>query len=218
MSEPPEVSVGQPAPPRAVVGGQPGVRVVLPGGSGVSARVGASPQVSATVGGTGGVSATVGGSGGGVDLNAVHWKGPWVAGTGYARNDLVTHNDRLWICVIPSSSVAFSLLNFTEIGAIHTASGTLQAENPTVFDDLVTLGYFQYAGGGSGTPPLFPSYTHRQATPATVWTVIHNLGFRPNVTVVDSGGTEMVGDLLYLDDNTVQLTFSAQFAGEAYLS
>jgi hypothetical protein len=67
-------------------------------------------------------------------------------------------------------------------------------------------------------PPLFPAYRHMQATPATVWTVIHNLGFRPNVTVVDSGGTEVIGNVHYVDDNTVQLTFSAAFGGEAYLS
>ena len=62
-------------------------------------------------------------------------------------------------------------------------------------------------------------YRFYQSTPAAVWTVIHPLPFRPNVTVVDSTGREVwAGEVLHLNDTTVQLTFSAAFGGEAYLS
>jgi hypothetical protein len=62
------------------------------------------------------------------------------------------------------------------------------------------------------------SYRHIQTVAAAVWTIPHNLGFYPNVAVVDSSGREVVGEIDYVDMNTVRLTFSAAFGGEAYLS
>ena len=61
-------------------------------------------------------------------------------------------------------------------------------------------------------------YVHTQATPATTWNIIHNLGFFPSVTIVDSGGTEVLGDIQHQDAYTVIATFGAAFGGKAYLS
>lgn len=61
-------------------------------------------------------------------------------------------------------------------------------------------------------------YTHSQNTPATSWTVQHNLGFFPNVTVVDSGETQVEGNVIYNNINRVTIEFSTAFAGKAYLS
>lgn len=61
-------------------------------------------------------------------------------------------------------------------------------------------------------------YEHEQMTPASIWTVTHNLGGFPSVTVVDSTGREVVGGTEYLDSNTVRLLFSAPFSGHAYFS
>ena len=67
-------------------------------------------------------------------------------------------------------------------------------------------------------------HTHKQAQAAKVWTVAHNLGKRPAVTVVDSAGTVVMQPHLadkmldYLDDNTVRLTFCAAFSGTAYFN
>jgi hypothetical protein len=57
-----------------------------------------------------------------------------------------------------------------------------------------------------------------QATAAAVWTIPHTLEFRPNVSVVDSSWRQVFGEVSYPDDSTVQVDFSAAFAGEAYLS
>ena len=61
-------------------------------------------------------------------------------------------------------------------------------------------------------------HTHKQAQAAKVWTVAHNLGKRPAVTVVDSAGTVVIGEVDYLDDNTVRLTFCAAFSGTEYFN
>jgi len=65
---------------------------------------------------------------------------------------------------------------------------------------------------------LVSSYRHVQSVASAVWTIAHNLGFYPNVSVVDSTGREVVGEIDYTSMNVVTLTFSAAFGGEAYLS
>lgn len=61
-------------------------------------------------------------------------------------------------------------------------------------------------------------YTHDQNTPAATWTITHNLGKRPSVTVVDSGGTEWQTAVEHLSDNQCVVRFSAPFSGRAYLN
>ena len=61
-------------------------------------------------------------------------------------------------------------------------------------------------------------YIHTQGSAATSWVVTHTLGGRPSITVVDSTGTVVVGDVTYNSDTQVTLTFSAAFSGSAYLT
>ena len=61
-------------------------------------------------------------------------------------------------------------------------------------------------------------HVHTQTTPASVWTVSHNLGFVPNITVVDSFEEVVEGSYKYLNATTVRLTFDGAFSGKAYLS
>jgi hypothetical protein len=61
------------------------------------------------------------------------------------------------------------------------------------------------------------SYTHTQSSPASVWSISHNLGFNPVPVVLDSAGTQCEGTLTYLTLNTMTITFSSAFAGYAYI-
>lgn len=70
-------------------------------------------------------------------------------------------------------------------------------------------------GGGGGTGE---GYVHNQGAPASTWVVTHALSFYPNVTVVDSAGTVVVGNVHYDSPTQLTLTFSAPFSGKAYLS
>ena len=65
-------------------------------------------------------------------------------------------------------------------------------------------------------PPI--AYHFTQSVPASVWTIEHNLNFYPNVTVVDSAGTNVEGELHYIDSNNLTVTFTSAFSGSAYLS
>lgn len=66
---------------------------------------------------------------------------------------------------------------------------------------------------GSGASQVFI-----QNSPLSQWTITHTLGYYPAVTIVDSGGTRVHGDLQYLDVTTIRATFSSAFSGVAYLS
>jgi hypothetical protein len=74
--------------------------------------------------------------------------------------------------------------------------------------------------GEPGAPGSAPqSYVHTQSTPAAVWTINHNLGYRPGgILIEDSGGNTWIGDVDHVDDNTLTVTFTAAFGGFAYLS
>jgi len=63
-----------------------------------------------------------------------------------------------------------------------------------------------------------PTFVFSQVAPATVWNIQHNLNNFPSITVIDNAGTVVAGQYTYIDNNNVTLTFSAGFAGKAYLN
>jgi hypothetical protein len=67
-------------------------------------------------------------------------------------------------------------------------------------------------------PPTSLGFRFVQATPATTWTITHNLGFYPNATVIATGGSQAEGDPTYTDVNHMTITFSAALSGTCYLS
>ena len=52
----------------------------------------------------------------------------------------------------------------------------------------------------------------------SVWSIEHNLSRFPAVQVVDTAGSVVIGDIQYIDQNNITITFSAPFAGTAYLN
>lgn len=66
--------------------------------------------------------------------------------------------------------------------------------------------------------PVGGNYTHNQSTASATWTITHNLNFRPAVSVVDSGGNHVIGDVNYVSVNVLTISFSSPFGGSAYLS
>lgn len=62
-------------------------------------------------------------------------------------------------------------------------------------------------------------YVHVQSAATNTWSVSHNLGYRPGgVTVVDSADNVVFGDVSYVNDNSLTITFSAAFGGKVYIS
>lgn len=72
--------------------------------------------------------------------------------------------------------------------------------------------------GGATAPGADLHFTFPQPTPLATWTIAHNLGKFPSVSVVDSAGTLVVGEVTYTDANNLQVAFNAAFSGTAYLN
>lgn len=69
---------------------------------------------------------------------------------------------------------------------------------------------------GAGTGGF---YRHTQTIAADTWLVLHQLGFNPNAAVTDTAGSLVYADeVVHIDVNTLQLTFSEPLAGAAFLS
>lgn len=61
-------------------------------------------------------------------------------------------------------------------------------------------------------------HVHDQIVPSTTWTIDHNLNKFPSVTVIDSVNNVVVGDIEYVSNSQIILTFSVQFSGKAFLN
>jgi len=61
-------------------------------------------------------------------------------------------------------------------------------------------------------------HVHDQASAAASWAITHALGGRPQVTVVDTSDTVVVGDVTYTSDTQLSVSFPAAFSGKAYLT
>ena len=79
-------------------------------------------------------------------------------------------------------------------------------------DQLYTIIQFDTDSTGDKT------FVFTQAAPATVWNILHNLGKFPSVSVINNNDIVINGEVTYIDNNNVQLNFSAGFTGKAYLN
>ena len=79
-------------------------------------------------------------------------------------------------------------------------------------DEDYFISLLSYAGTGD------LSFTYVQGVASTTWNIQHNLGKFPSITVIDTANTVVTGEYTYNDINNVTLTFSAAFAGTAYLN
>ena len=62
------------------------------------------------------------------------------------------------------------------------------------------------------------AYSQTQNVSSSSWVIPHNLGYNPNVTIVDSAGTIVEGEITYTNPRTLTVHFTEAFTGKAYLS
>lgn len=81
---------------------------------------------------------------------------------------------------------------------------------PTANDQVVTKSYVDVRAD--------KNYIHNQMTSSAVWNIQHNLGKKPAITVVDTAESVVIGEVDYVDNDNVVLTFAFPFSGMAYLN
>lgn len=62
------------------------------------------------------------------------------------------------------------------------------------------------------------TYLHQQTVALDTWIIVHNLNKYPSVSVIDSAGNEVIGEVFYDDKNQVTLKFKGSFKGVATLN
>jgi hypothetical protein len=124
-------------------------------------------------------------------------------------------------------------ITITSTGAdVGTGEVSIKANLITDHKDLTSIGTNDHsqidanisatqahmANNAIHTPDKY--YRHVQNIPNTVWAIQHNMNKFPSVTIFDSSNAhiQVYGDVEYIDVNTVQLSFSVPFGGEAYLN
>ena len=107
----------------------------------------------------------------------------------------------------------YTIDSYTDNGGFYTLNLTnLKGEGALEDKAVYDFALFTLASQGS------PTFIFTQNATATVWNILHNLGKFPSITVIDSGNTVVTGEYIYIDNNNVQLNFSAAFSGKAYLN
>ena len=100
--------------------------------------------------------------------------------------------------------------NFWDIGlTLLASSGDFKSSK------YYLLSLLTYDASGSGGDKNF---VFTQATPSSTWTVTHNLGKFPSVSVVNSSKVIVYGNVNYINTNELTITFSAPFSGQAFLN
>lgn len=62
------------------------------------------------------------------------------------------------------------------------------------------------------------TFLFTQAAPLLVWTLAHNMGKKPSVSILDGSDNEVEGFVHHVDDNNLTITFNAAFSGTATLN
>lgn len=114
--------------------------------------------------------------------------------------------------------------DFTDGGQMDACFGDVQRVSTQDYNDLYNKPRINGVEliGDKSTEDLHiegdKHFVFSQLTPATTWNIEHPLNKFPSVTVVDSGGSFVVGEITYIDISNVTVTFQSAFAGKAYLN
>lgn len=71
---------------------------------------------------------------------------------------------------------------------------------------------------GTSADPTFYSFVHEQQADSDTWTITHNLGYRPAVSIQDYAKNGIEGDVDHIDVNSLVVNFNTGVSGYAYLS
>lgn len=107
---------------------------------------------------------------------------------------------------IPCLSQAFSSSDYNELINKPAIEGHILVDNQTAEE----LGLY-----GVNNPETF---VFEQKTPSDTWEIEHPLNKLPSCTVIDSANSVVVGNVEYIDDSHVVITFSGAFSGTALLN
>lgn len=131
--------------------------------------------------------------------------------------------------LVNSDIILNDVNNINNFG-VYTVSSVTQDSNATDYYDIALVAkvgnngtivdeqfysIILYAGGASGDK----TFTHTQSASASSWTINHNLGKKPSVTITTlATGAQVIGEVTYTNNNTLVVSFAAAVSGIAHLN
>jgi hypothetical protein len=73
-------------------------------------------------------------------------------------------------------------------------------------------------GSSNAAPVNQVRFVYTQNAPASQWTINHNLGFFPNITVLDNQNRLLEVHIEYLNTNAARIVMNSACSGVAYLT
>ena len=110
----------------------------------------------------------------------------------------------------------FTIDSYTSNGGVYTLTLTLVGggSNGVISENaFYDFAVFTLSSGLSDK-----TFEFTQGVPAVTWSIQHNLGKFPSVSVVNNNNVVINGEITYIDNNNLTCNFSAAFAGKAYLN
>jgi len=113
--------------------------------------------------------------------------------------------------------------NPNNFGAYTLDSATVLSSD----NNFYTLALFNTGGAGNIVYDQFYvmtskkgdlSFVHTQTNPSNTWSITHNLGKKPSVTIVTTTDTTVIGDVTYNNNNQLTINLSSANSGKAYLN
>ena len=138
-------------------------------------------------------------------------------------------NDLVINTTIPSDTYINAVItNDSEIKVSITSEGVRGADGRGLeyswqgtYLGVKTSGEEDYTyvnlASNSGTGEI-ETFVFTQQVSSSVWTITHFLNKYPSVTVVDSAGSVVIGEITYLNLSTISIAFTSEFSGKAYLN
>jgi hypothetical protein len=144
-----------------------------------------------------------------------------------SNRQLNGQNTVAWLDYLVSDQILISAQDqISEFGHYRITSYTVDPVN----GDYYTLNLDYIGGNGSIYIDKFYDivdfnissgdlhYTHSQNVASATWSVAHNLGKFPSVTVALSTGQQGFGDVTFIDTNNLTITFAGAETGKAYMN
>ena len=90
-------------------------------------------------------------------------------------------------------------------------------DNGLITKNFTALAFANYINE-KGIIDVDKRFVYNQNSASSEWIINHKLNKFPSVTVIDSAGSTVIGEITHIDNNNLKLTFSAAFSGVAYLN
>jgi hypothetical protein len=107
----------------------------------------------------------------------------------------------------------FRMDSYVQNGTVYTLGLTFIGGDGTLIDGS----YYDFAVFTLSSRSDL-TFIFNQAVASITWNITHNLGKFPSVTMVLNTGQKGYGDVVYIDDNNLTITFASAESGKAYMN